>query len=136
MDNAVGDGNVSTAEIGPSLFLKPGQQFEPDLTVAFVVLVDAADHRCERLDQIGTANHADEFAVLDDRDALDAVTLEQRSDFRERGVLRDRSGARSHDLAHFLAVRLGKFCGERAGTGYRFQPPWPPLLGSDLDAMD
>jgi hypothetical protein len=78
MDNAVGDGNVSATEIGPSLFLESRQQFKPDLAISYIVLVDVADHRCERLDRVGAADHADEFAVLDDRESADVVFCEKR----------------------------------------------------------
>jgi hypothetical protein len=93
------------------LFSQPGLQIKPDLAVRFVVLVDPADHRGERLSQIGAADDADELAVLDYRDALDALTLEESCDVGEPRLLGNRDHARRHDFADLLAVRLGEFFG-------------------------
>jgi len=82
MHNTVADCDVPAAEIGPRLFLQPGQQLEPDLAVCLVVLVDPSDHRGKLLDQIGAAHDAHKLAVLDDRHALDPLALEEGGDLR------------------------------------------------------
>ena len=63
MHQAVADCDVAAPEIGPRLLLQPGKQVEPDLAVRLVVLVDASNHRGERLNQIGAADDADELAA-------------------------------------------------------------------------
>ena len=48
MHDAIADGDIAAAKIGPRLLLQSRHQLEPDLAVGFVVLVHPADHRCER----------------------------------------------------------------------------------------
>src|SRR5262249_50864839 len=77
----------------------------------------------------------DELAVLDYRDALDALALEESGNLGERRLFGNRDHARGHNFADLLAVRLGEVGGERARPSYRLRPPWPTLLGSDLDSI-
>ena len=80
MHDSVTDGNIAATEIGPRLLAQPSQQFEPDLAIGFAILVDMANNRGQRLDQIGAADDPDELTVLDDRNALDALALKQCGD--------------------------------------------------------
>src|SRR5712671_4932008 len=136
MHDPIADGDIAAAKIGPRLLLQSRHQLEPDLAVGFVVLVHPADHRCERLDQVRAADHANELAVFDDRNTLNALSLEQRGNLGERRVLGNRYDTRRHDFPDPLAVRLGEFFGERARAGYRLDPPRPMLFSADLDTMD
>ena len=136
MHDAAANRDISIAKTGPLLVLEPRQQLEANLAICLIVLIDASDHRSERLDQIGAAKDADELAVLDDRDALDALTLQESCDLGERRLFGNRDHARRHDFADLLAVRLGEFFDKRGRTGHRLQPPRPMLFGADFGAMD
>jgi len=75
MYDAIVDRDIAATKIGPGLFSQPGKQFEPDLSVRFIMPVYTANYRGERLDQIGAADDADELAVLDDWNTLDPLSL-------------------------------------------------------------
>src|SRR6202008_4986742 len=64
MHHAIANRDVAVAKTGPRLVFESRQQLEPDLAVRFVVLIHAADHRRERLDQVGAADYADELPSL------------------------------------------------------------------------
>src|SRR5215469_16375672 len=123
MHDAAANRDISISKTGPLLVLEPRQQLEANLAICLIVMIDASDHRSERLDQIGAADDADELAVLDDRDAPDALALKESGDLRERRLFSNRDLARRHDFADLLAVRLGEFLGKRGRSGHRLQPP-------------
>src|SRR5215467_11393880 len=136
MHDAVTNRDISIAKTGPLLVFESRQQLEPNLAVCLVVLIDASDHGSKRLDQIRTADDANEFSVFHNRDALDPLAFEESRDLRERRFLSDRNHATGHDLADLLAVRFGEFFGERAGADHRLQPPWPTFFCTDFGTMN
>jgi hypothetical protein len=86
--------------------------------------------------QIGAAYDTDELAVLDDRNAFDALALEESGDFGERRLFGNRNRSRRHEFADLLPVRFGEFFGKRGRAGHRLQPPRPMLFGANLRPMN
>ena len=75
IDDAVGDGDVQQSGVTPGLFLQAGKDAIADRLVRRrdVEQLACAGHR---LKKIGPAHHADQLAVLQDRQPLDGVVLQ------------------------------------------------------------
>ena len=98
------DGHIQSFQTG--VFTEPDQNAAPNGFVARcrVVWFCRVDDRQE----IGAADDADEFAVPQDGNALDATVLHQRGDSGKRCILVDDNWIGRHDIAYSPPASLYK----------------------------
>src|SRR5262249_18011215 len=82
--------------VGPVLIGQARQQLVPDLAIRLSRRLRLQGGG-QGLNEVRSAHDADQLAVLDDGNALDAVLFQQRGDFRQRGLFRRRHHVRRHD---------------------------------------
>src|SRR5215467_1967575 len=106
MDHTGGDDDVAAAEIRPPLFCQSGENFRSDRPIALPLLshIWLPLRRSERLYDVRSAHNADELAILDDGDPLDAISLEKRGNLGQWRVFGRRNNVLRHEFRNALSV--------------------------------
>ncbi|MGA8292610.1 MAG: hypothetical protein WB820_08895 [Rhodoplanes sp.] len=78
---------TARAEIRPILLLETIEQLAANLPVGIDGLRKLSLRGRDRLNEIGSAHNPDQFAIAQDRNALDPIPLQQCRDFTKGRVL-------------------------------------------------
>src|SRR6516225_10729843 len=99
----------------------PLQFHEPSLD-ADISVCRNTDGAGKRPHKVGTSNDADQHAVLDNRQSLDAVVLNEATGLSDRCNRGDGHGIAGHDLAHLSIVITGGFASQLSLPEQQLEP--------------
>ncbi len=117
--------NRDTDERGfcPRFAVEPGHHVLPDGGVIGLHVRHSIAQSRERLQQISAADDTDEPAVMNDRNAFDALTLQYRRELGNRRIRTGRDHIVRHDIGDPARMRLHVFGREGLVRGECLEPP-------------
>ena len=95
---------------------------------------DVAREAGQRVQEIGTADDANQLLAAHHRQPFDPMLLHHSHDFLERRLFGDGDGIGGHDLVHLAPMGAGIFVRKPARPDQEFEPTRSPPLRSGFGA--
>src|SRR6185312_112202 len=135
VNDAVANDNVE-AERAPIVVLDRGNDAAANVVVVGGWIRDVSGEARNGLQQIGARDDPGEFAVLHDRQALDAVGLHRIDDLFQRRVFGNADRIAGHDVRNLAAMLMNVIGRGRAGAQQESEPASALALRTDFATAD